>query len=138
MSGLTGNISQIIGPVVDVHFELGDDQSLQLPAIHEAMSVIRNDGRELIVEVQQHIGEDTVRTVAMDSTDGLRRGMQAVCTGSPITMPVGVQIRGRVMNVIGDTIDGMRSLDKEGAFPIHREPPKFEDLTTSQGSFSPV
>ena len=81
MSGLTGNISQIIGPVVDVHFELGEDKSLQLPAIHEAMSVKRNDGKELIVEVQQHIGEDTVRTIAMDSTDGLRRGMQAVCTG---------------------------------------------------------
>ena len=132
MSGLTGNISQIIGPVVDVHFELGNDTQEQLPAIHEALKIIKNDGRELIVEVQQHIGEDTVRTVAMDSTDGLRRGMQAVCTGSPITMPVGPQIRGRVMNVVGETIDGMRDLEKDGAFPIHREPPKFEDLTTSQ------
>ena len=132
MSGLTGNISQIIGPVVDVHFELDDRSQAQLPAIHEALKIIRNDGRDLIVEVQQHIGEDTVRTVAMDSTDGLRRGMPAVCTGSPITMPVGPQIRGRVMNVVGETIDGMRALDREGSFPIHREPPKFEDLTTSQ------
>ena len=132
MSGLTGNISQIIGPVVDVHFELGNDTQEQLPAIHEALKIIKNDGRELIVEVQQHIGEDTVRTVAMDSTDGLRRGMEAVCTGSPITMPVGPQIRGRVMNVVGETIDGMHDLEKDGAFPIHREPPKFEDLTTSQ------
>ena len=132
MSGLTGNISQIIGPVVDVHFELRNDTQEQLPAIHEALKIMKNDGRELIVEVQQHIGEDTVRTVAMDSTDGLRRGMQAVCTGSPITMPVGPQIRGRVMNVVGETIDGMRDLEKDRAFPIHREPPKFEDLTTSQ------
>ena len=85
-----------------------------------------------MIEVQQHIGEDTVRTVAMDSTDGLCRGMEVSCTGSPITMPVGKQIRGRVMNVVGDTIDGMKKLDREGAFPIHREPPKFEDLTTSQ------
>ena len=132
MSGLKGYISQIIGPVVDVHFDLSEEETTNLPAIHEALSIIRKDGRELIVEVQQHIGEDTVRTVAMDSTDGLRRGMEAVATASPITMPVGGQIRGRVMNVVGETIDGMNELDRKGAFPIHREPPKFEDLTTSQ------
>ena len=130
MSGLKGNISQIIGPVVDVRFELAG--SGQLPAIHEALLIIRPDGRTLVVEVQQHIGEETVRTVAMDSTDGLQRGMPVECTGSPITMPVGSQIRGRVMNVVGDTIDGMKELDRAGAFPIHREPPKFEDLATSQ------
>ena len=127
-----GHISQIIGPVVDIHFDLSEATQSQLPAIYEALTVRRDDGRTLLVEVQQHIGEDTVRTVAMDSTDGLRRGMEAVCTGGPITMPVGAQIRGRVMNVTGDTIDGMKKLDREGAFPIHREPPKFEDLTTSQ------
>ncbi len=132
MTNLTGHISQIIGPVVDVHFNLAEDKETQLPSIHEALSIKRNDGRELIVEVQQHIGEDTVRTVAMDSTDGLHRGMEATCTGSPITMPVGPQIRGRVMNVVGETIDGMKGLDREGAFPIHREAPAFEDLTTSQ------
>ncbi len=132
MTNLTGHISQIIGPVVDVHFELAKGTEAQLPAIHEALSIKRQNGRELIVEVQQHIGEDTVRTVAMDSTDGLRRGMEATCTGSPITMPVGPQIRGRVMNVVGETIDGMKTLDREGAFPIHREAPAFEDLTTSQ------
>ena len=132
MSGLKGYISQIIGPVVDVHFDLNEEESVRLPSIHEALTITRNDGRELIVEVQQHIGEDTVRTVAMDSTDGLRRGMEACATGAPITMPVGAQIRGRVMNVVGNTIDGMKDLDREGAFPIHREPPKFEDLTTSQ------
>ena len=130
MSGLKGNISQIIGPVVDVHFELAG--SGQLPAIHEALQILRPDGRTLVVEVQQHIGEETVRTVAMDSTDGLYRGLTVECTGKPITMPVGAQIRGRVMNVVGETIDGMNELDREGAFPIHREPPKFEDLATSQ------
>ena len=132
MATLTGRISQIIGPVVDVHFNLSEEQQTRLPSIHEALQVIRKDGTPLTIEVQQHLGEDTVRTVAMDSTDGLRRGMRVRCTGSTITMPVGAQIRGRVMNVTGDTIDGMQELDREGALPIHREPPKFEDLTTSQ------
>ena len=132
MSGLIGHISQIIGPVVDVHFGLGKDSESHLPAIYEALTILRPDGQELIVEVQQHIGEDTVRTIAMDSTDGLRRGLEVRCTGSPITMPVGAQIRGRVMNVVGESIDGMSELDRKGAFPIHREPPKFEDLATSQ------
>ena len=111
MSSLVGHISQIIGPVVDVHFDLASDSEGQLPAIYEALTITRPDGKTLIVEVQQHIGEDTVRTVAMDSTDGIRRGMQAVCTGSPIIMPVGPQIRGRVMNVVGETIYGMRDLE---------------------------
>ena len=132
MSGLIGYISQIIGPVVDVHFDLATDSEKQLPSIFEALTISRPDGRKLIVEVQQHIGEDTVRTIAMDSTDGLRRGLEATCTGGPITMPVGSQIRGRVMNVVGESIDGMHELDRNGAFPIHREPPKFEDLATSQ------
>ena len=132
MAILTGRISQIIGPVVDVHFMLNEDQQSRLPSIHEALQVTRPDGGTLTIEVQQHIGEDTVRTVAMDSTDGLRRGMEVRCTGDTITMPVGAQIRGRVMNVVGGVIDGMDSLDRSGALPIHREPPKFEDLTTSQ------
>ena len=132
MSGLRGYISQIIGPVVDVHFNLNDGSENQLPAIYEALTVDKGNGRTLILEVQQHIGEDTVRTVAMDSTDGLRRGLEAVCTGGPITMPVGPQIRGRVMNVTGEAIDGMSQLDRTSAFPIHREPPKFEELATSQ------
>lgn len=132
MSELKGYISQIIGPVVDVHFDIEDNGSCSLPAIYDALSIDRGNGRTLIVEVQQHIGEDTVRTVAMDSTDGLRRGMPVECTGGSITMPIGPQIRGRVMNVVGETIDGMAELDRKGAFPIHREPPKFEDLATSQ------
>ena len=128
----TGHISQIIGPVVDVHFSLSDKQESALPAIHEALEVRRDSGRPLIVEVQQHIGEDTVRCVAMDSTDGLRRGLEAVTTGSPVTMPSGAQIRGRVMNVVGDTIDGLGDLDRSGSLPIHREAPEFSELTTSQ------
>ncbi|MBR1574169.1 MAG: F0F1 ATP synthase subunit beta [Bacteroidales bacterium] len=133
MSAQIGHISQIIGPVVDVHFDLSPaEEEKELPRIHDALKILRPDGKALIVEVQQHIGEDTVRTVAMDSTDGLRRGMEAVSTGAPISMPVGGQIRGRVMNVTGDSIDGLGDLDDEGALPIHREPPKFEDLTTSQ------
>ena len=86
----------------------------------------------MIVEVQQHIGEDTVRTIAMDSTDGLQRGMKVVSTGKPITMPVGAQIRGRVMNVVGEANDSMQALDETGAFPIHLDPPKIEDLSTTQ------
>ncbi len=133
MPGLTGHISQVIGPVVDVHFDLsGENVARELPRIHDALVVKRENGRDLVIEVQQHIGEDTVRTVAMDSTDGLRRGMEVTNTFAPITMPVGAQIRGRVMNVTGDSIDGMDELDRAGALPIHREPPKFEDLTTSQ------
>lgn len=123
MSQIIGHISQVIGPVVDVYFEgKGIDTDLLLPSIHDALTIKRNDGRILVVEVQQHIGEDTVRTVAMDSTDGLQRGMEVIPTGHPITMPVGNQIKGRLMNVVGEAVDGMRPLSKEGAFPIHREP----------------
>mgnify|MGYP001355427270 CR=1 FL=1 len=133
MSQIVGHISQVIGPVVDVYFEGKDiDTDLLLPSIHDALTIKRPDGRTLVVEVQQHIGEDTVRTVAMDSTDGLQRGMEVIPTGHPITMPVGNQIKGRLMNVVGDAVDGMKPLSKEGAYPIHREPPKFEDLSTTQ------
>ena len=128
MSQNVGHISQVIGPVVDVSFatETG------LPAINEALTVQRPDGRDLIIEVQQHIGENSVRCVAMDSTDGLRRGLEVKATGAPITMPVGDQVKGRLLNVVGETVDGMKTLSKEGSFPIHREPPKFEELKTSQ------
>jgi F-type H+/Na+-transporting ATPase subunit beta len=134
MSKIVGHISQVIGPVVDVYFKFEEGQDVEhaLPKIHDAMTIARNDGRTLVIEVQQHIGEDTVRCVAMDSTDGLKRGMEVVPTGHPISMPIGNQIKGRVMNVVGDTIDGMKELDKTDGFPIHREPPKFEDLATTQ------
>ena len=131
MSQINGRISQIIGPVIDVYFDTkGQDAEKVLPKIHDALKIERPDGRELIAEVQQHIGEDTVRCVAMDNTDGLQRGLEAKQTGSPIVMPAGEQIKGRMMNVIGQPIDGMKTLDMQGAYPIHREPPKFEDLST--------
>ncbi|HPB77147.1 MAG TPA: F0F1 ATP synthase subunit beta [Bacteroidales bacterium] len=129
---MKGSISQIIGPVVDVEFSFPGTDSLQLPSISHALEVQRTDGKTLVLEVQQHLGDSTVRTVAMDSTDGLSRGMDVTTTGGPITMPVGEQVRGRLLNVIGQTIDGLRPLSKEaGASPIHKAPPKFEDLTTS-------
>ena len=88
MSQITGHISQIIGPVVDVFFDTkGQEAEKVLPKIHDALVVKRPDGRDLIIEVQQHIGEDTVRTVAMDNTDGLQRGLEVTPTGAPITMP---------------------------------------------------
>ena len=132
MSELIGHISQIVGPVVDVHFEFAAGAPKDLPLIHEAMTTIRPDGVTVVIEVQQHIGEDTVRCVAMDSTDGLRRGMEVRGTGSSISMPVGPQIRGRVMNVTGSAIDGLGEMDRSESLPIHREPPKFEDLKTSR------
>ena len=112
MSQINGRISQIIGPVIDVYFDIkGENPENVLPKIHEALKVQRSDGRELVIEVQQHIGEDTVRCVAMDNTDGLQRGLEVVSTGSPIVMPAGEQIKGRMMNVIGQPIDGLNELD---------------------------
>jgi F-type H+-transporting ATPase subunit beta len=131
MSQINGRISQIIGPVIDVYFDTqGQDPEKVLPKIYEALKVKRPDGRDLIMEVQQHIGEDTVRCVAMDNTDGLQRGLEVISTGSPITMPAGEQIKGRMMNVIGQPIDGMKSLNMDGSYPIHRAAPKFEELST--------
>lgn len=126
-----GHISQIIGPVIDVHFDVKDQVADKvLPKIHEALTLKRANGDELIIEVQQHIGEDTVRCVAMDNTDGLQRGLEVVATGHPIVMPGGEQIKGRMLNVIGKPIDGMDILNMQGAYPIHREPPKFSELST--------
>ena len=132
MPNSTGHIAQVVGPVVDVHFDIAvRNAEIELPRIEDALVVKRPDGRNLILEVQQHIGEDTVRCVAMDSTDGLRRGLEVTNTERPIAMPTGSQIRGRVMNVTGDAIDGMGELERLETLPIHRDPPKFEDLTTS-------
>lgn len=131
---IKGHISQIIGPVIDISFETfdGNDQKIALPSIHDAINIQRPDGRVLVVEIQQHIGENAVRAVAMDSTDGLRRGMEAVSYYAPISMPVGEQTKGRLLNVIGETIDGMKSLEVTQTLPIHRDAPKFEDLSTKQ------
>lgn len=132
MANLVGHISQIIGPVVDVYFQLDAEEAHRLPPIQDALSVKRENGNLLILEIQQHIGENTVRTVAMDSTDGLSRGMEVEVMGHPINMPVGEQIKGRLLNVIGQSIDGLKQLDRTGAYPIHRPAPDFEDLTNNQ------
>lgn len=122
-----GKIIQIIGPVIDVSFE---QEGSLLPNILDALEIKREDGSVLVCEVEQHIGENTVRAIAMDSTDGLHRGVEVETTGSPITMPVGDHIKGRLMNVTGDTIDGIGPLSKENGYPIHREPPEYKDLST--------
>ena len=130
MNILKGKVTQVIGPVVDITFE---NENHDLPQIHEALIVNVNENRKLIVECQQHIGENTVRTIAMDATDGLVRGMEATSTGSPISVPSGNQIKGRLLNVVGQAIDGLKDLNvKEDTFPIHREPPKFEELSIKQ------
>ena len=129
-----GYISQIIGPVVDVCFKAESKNGADLlPRIHDALELVHPDGRKIVIEVQQHIGEDTVRCVAMDNTDGLKRGLEVKSLDAPISMPIGEQIKGRMVNVIGESIDGLKALNKgENAYPIHREAPKFEDLKTSQ------
>ena len=121
-----GKISRIIGPVVDVSFT----DNAQLPKIFNALEITKDNGQKIILEVQQHLGEDRVRAVAMDSTDGLLRGMPVVDTESAIRMPVGDDIKGRVFNVVGDAIDGIAQLDKSQGRPIHNLPPRFEDLST--------
>ncbi len=128
MSQVVGKISQIIGPVVDVHFDI---TSGQLPQLFEALVGKRPDGTEVVLEVQQHVGEDTVRAIAMDSTDGFTRGQEILAKGTTITMPIGGQINGRVFNVVGQDIDGIGHISYEKTMSIHREAPKFEDLSTA-------
>ena len=132
MAANIGYISQIVGPVVDVVFDIDEGKSEQLPAIHDALEVMRPNGKKLVLEIQQHVGENTVRAVAMDSTDGLQRGLEARALGKPISMPIGTQVKGRLLNVIGETIDGMNTLDYTETYPIHREPPKFDELSTTK------
>lgn len=122
-----GKIKQIIGPVVDVYFS-GDNK---LPEIYNALELTRDNGDKLVLEVQQHLGEDSVRAVAMDGTEGLVRGMDVTDTGRAITMPVGEQIHGRLFNVTGDAIDGLPQPDKTNGRAIHAKPPAFENLSTS-------
>jgi len=123
-----GHIKQIIGPVLDVSFAGTDTE---LPEILNALTIKRPNGESLIVECQQHLGEDSIRAIAMDSTDGLTRGMEVVDTGKPISMPVGEAIKGRLFNVVGEAIDGIGPVAKgDDAYPIHRKPPRYEDLST--------
>lgn len=124
----TGKIKQIIGPIVDVEFA---GEANILPQILNALYVTRENGQKVILECQQHLGEDGVRCIAMDSTEGLMRGMDVTDTGANILMPTGEKIKGRLFNVIGEAIDGIGSVDNAGGAPIHRKPPLFEELTTS-------
>ncbi|AAM73450.1 MAG TPA: ATP synthase subunit beta [Chlorobaculum sp.] len=125
-----GKISQIIGPVVDVDFPEG-----QLPSILDALTVTRQDGSKLVLETQQHLGEERVRTIAMEGTDGLVRGMSAVNTGKPIQVPVGGEVLGRMLNVVGDPIDGKGPVPAKKTYSIHRAAPKFDELSTKTEMF---
>ena len=122
----TGQVVQVVGPVVDVAFSAGE-----VPDILDALEITRENQDALVLEVQQHLGENRVRAVAMDSTDGLIRGVPVNNTGQPIAMPIGGDIRGRLFNVVGRAIDGLPQPEAEGSLPIHREPPAFSDLSTS-------
>lgn len=121
-----GRISQIIGPVVDVSF----DHGVTLPNLYEALEVTRENGEKLILEVQQDIGENTVRAIAMDSTDGLRRNMEVKSLGTAISMPASEDVKGRLFNVIGEPIDGLKPVVSKKRSSIHRKPPKFDTLST--------
>ncbi|MFN4144422.1 MAG: F0F1 ATP synthase subunit beta [Runella sp.] len=123
-----GKVTQVIGPVVDVSFE-GDAN--RLPAILDALEVTKPNGQTVILECQQHLGEDRVRAIAMDSTEGIQRGTAVNHLGGPITMPIGDAIKGRLFNVVGEAIDGMKPVDKSSSMSIHRTAPKFEDLATA-------
>ena len=127
MSSIKGQIAQVIGPVVDVYFP----NATALPKIYEALVVTRPNGQKVIMETQQHIGEDTIRAISMDSTDGFTRGQEVVAVGDTIQMPIGEQIKGRVFNVVGEDIDGLGRIDRTVGKSIHREAPRFEDLSTA-------
>ena len=127
---VTGEIVQIIGPVLDVRFEEG-----HLPEIYHALSVKKDDGSLVIAEVQQHLGNNWVRAVSMQSTDGLRRGMKATNTGGPITVPVGKGTLGRIFNVVGEPIDGLGKVEAVRRDPIHRQPPAFTEQSTTAEIF---
>ena len=126
----TGKVLQITGPVVDVEFPAD-----QLPEIYNAIEITRDDGSALVLEVQTHMGNDVVRTVAMSSTEGLRRGIPAVDTGSPITVPVGPATLGRIFNVVGEPIDQAGPVDADKQYPIHRPAPSFEEQATTVDVF---
>ncbi len=125
-----GTVAQVIGPVVDVDFP-----DSNLPAVLNALYLIKEDGSKLILEVAQHLGEGRVRTIAMDSTDGLVRGMDVTDAGAPISMPIGDDVRGRLFNIVGDAIDGIPAPKGERSYPIHRPAPSFNDLSSATEMF---
>lgn len=122
-----GRVVQVIGPVVDVSFE----DSEKLPNIYDALEITKLDGQKIVLECQLHLGEERVRTIAMDGTEGLVRGMEVVDMGTPISMPTGEDIKGRLFNVIGEAIDGMPQPKSEVSLPIHRDAPSFDQLSTT-------
>ncbi len=122
-----GKVVQVIGPVIDAEFQEG-----KIPAIYNALTITRSDGSLLILEVQMHLGENIVRAVAMESTDGLVRGTEITDTGNPITIPVGDNVLGRIMNVVGEPVDEQGPIKTEVRYPIHRQAPSFEDLDTQE------
>ena len=124
--GAKGQVVQVIGTVVDIEFPPDE-----LPFIYNALNVAMPDGSTLVVEVQQHLGNNWVRALAMDSTDGLPRGAEAVDTGDPINVPVGEVTLGRLMNVLGEPIDGLGEVKAQEHWPIHRPPPTLEELETT-------
>ncbi|MCS6974091.1 MAG: F0F1 ATP synthase subunit beta [Cyclobacteriaceae bacterium] len=123
-----GKITQVIGPVVDVAF---DEPGSKIPNILDSLEVTKPDGTRIVLECQQHLGEDRVRTIAMDGTEGLVRGMKVVDTGMPIRMPIGEDIKGRLFNVVGEAIDGIKQPKGEKYLPIHRPAPAYEELSTT-------
>ncbi|TRX61292.1 F0F1 ATP synthase subunit beta [Fulvivirga sp. M361] len=123
-----GKVTQVIGPVVDVSF---DAEGAKLPSILDALEVTKENGQKVVLECQQHLGEDRVRTIAMESTEGLVRGMDVLDTSTPIAMPTGEDIKGRLFNVVGEAIDGIKQPEGKSTLPIHRAAPKFEELSTS-------
>ncbi len=127
---LVGSVQSVIGPVVDFIFPDG-----KLPEIYDAVRIVMDDGKPLVFEVEQQLGDNVVRAVSMGSTDGVRRGMRAVSDGQPITVPVGPATLGRLFNVTGDVIDTKGPVDTDIYYPIHRAPPSFEEQATSAELF---
>ena len=125
LTATEGLITKVIGPVVDVEFPSGD-----LPNIYTALNMFQDDGTKIVAEVQQMLGSNKVRTVAMSSTDGLRRGMKVINTNEPIKIPVGNAILGRILNVVGDAVDNAGPIQTDTYLPIHRESPKLVDQNT--------
>ena len=120
-----GLITKIVGPVIDVEFQAGE-----LPEIYTALKITRDDGTSLIAEVQQMLGSNRVRTVAMASTDGLKRGMKVINTNEPIKVPVGKEILGRILNVVGEPVDELGEVNAQTYLPIHRNSPSLIDQNT--------
>ncbi len=125
MANLNGRIIQILGGVVDVEFP-----AEHLPGVFDAVEIPREGQLPLVLEVQKHLGNNWVRCVAMDTTDGLKRGLPAIATGGPIMVPVGLQTLGRVFNILGRTVDGLGPVEVDQRYPIHRPAPPFSEQST--------